>query len=89
MCLAIPGEVISVFERDGVRFAEVRFGGVAREVCLHAQPHARAGDFVLVHVGYAIATIDRAEAARTWEALLSLGQLDEARRELEGATREP
>ena len=62
MCLAIPGEVVRIYETDGMRFAEVRFGSVTREVCLHVQPDAERGDFVLVHVGLAIAKIDREEA---------------------------
>ncbi len=49
-------------ERDGLPFADVRFGDVTREVCLSCQPDVGPGDFVLVHVGLAIAKIDRAEA---------------------------
>jgi hydrogenase expression/formation protein HypC len=64
MCLAVPGEIVAVYEREGVRFGDVRFGGVSREVCLHAVPSAVRGDFVLVHVGFAIATIDREAAER-------------------------
>ena len=77
MCLAIPGEITKVSERDGMPFAEVAFGGVTREVCLVCQPDARPGDFVLVHVGLAIARIDRDEAARAWDTLRELGQLAE------------
>jgi hydrogenase expression/formation protein HypC len=77
MCLAIPGEVVAVHERDGLRFGRVQFGGIAREVCLEYQPEARVGDFVLVHVGFAIATVDRDEAARQWELLRELGEAAE------------
>lgn len=77
MCLAIPGEVLDLEERDGLPFARVRFGGVTREVCLSCQPDAVPGDFVLVHVGLAIARIDRDEAARAWQLLEELGQLAE------------
>ena len=77
MCLAIPGEIVSVEERNGMPFAQVQFGGITREVCLVCQPEARPGDFVLVHVGLAIARIDRDEAARAWAVLKELGQLDE------------
>jgi hydrogenase expression/formation protein HypC len=73
MCLGVPGEVVEVGEQHGLRFARVRFGGVFREVCLEVLPHAAVGDFVLVHVGFAIATIDSDEAARTWAALEALG----------------
>jgi hydrogenase expression/formation protein HypC len=77
MCLAIPGEITSVGERDGLRFAQVQFGGISREVCLVCVPEAAPGDFVLVHVGMAIARIDREEAARAFAVLEELGQLAE------------
>jgi hydrogenase expression/formation protein HypC len=77
MCLAIPGEVTELHERDGLPFARVQFGGVSREVCLVCQPEVRPGDFVLVHVGMAIARIDRDEAARAWAVLQELGALAE------------
>ncbi|APR80689.1 [NiFe] hydrogenase metallocenter assembly protein HypC [Minicystis rosea] len=80
MCLGIPGEILDVRETHGLRFGKVRFGGVVRDVCLEYQPDARAGDFVLVHVGFAIATLDREEAARTWEILEQLGETTEATR---------
>ena len=64
MCLAIPGEVTAVGERDGLPYGAVRFGGVTRDVCLACQPEVVPGDFVLVHVGLAIAKIDRAQAAQ-------------------------
>lgn len=74
MCLAIPGEVVELTDRHGLRFAKVAFGGITRDVCLEYQPAARPGDFVLVHVGFAIATIDRAEADRQWAVLRELGE---------------
>jgi hydrogenase expression/formation protein HypC len=78
MCLGIPGEVVEVHDDHGLKFAQVRFGGITREVCLECQPDAVVGDFVLVHVGFAIARIDREEAARTWAALEELDQIGEA-----------
>jgi hydrogenase expression/formation protein HypC len=77
MCLAIPGEVVEVREDQGLPFAKVRFGGILRDVCLACQPDATVGEFVLVHVGLAIARIDREEAARAFEVLRQLGQIDE------------
>ena len=79
MCLGIPGEVIEVHDDHGLKFAQVRFGGITREVCLECQPDAAAGDFVLVHVGFAIARIDREEAARAWDVLEQIGQTDEVK----------
>jgi len=74
MCLGIPGEVMTVREDDGLLMAKVRFGGVTRDVCLEAQPDAGPGDYVLVHVGMAIAKIDRDEALRAWELLEDMGE---------------
>ena len=74
MCLAIPGEVVELTEREGLPFAKVRFGGVLRDVCLAYEPQARPGDFVLVHVGFAIGTIDREAAARVWKTLEEIGE---------------
>lgn len=76
MCLAIPGELIETHERDGLLFGKVRFGGIRREVCLEYVREAEVGDFVLVHVGFAIARVDRDEAERTWALLEELGEAD-------------
>lgn len=77
MCLAVPGEVVELLEREGLPFAKVRFGGVLREVCLVYEPQARPGDFVLVHVGFAIGTIDREAAERSWKTLTEIGETAE------------
>lgn len=69
--------MIGVHEREGLRFGRVAFGGIVREVCLEYQPACVVGDFVLVHVGFAISTVDREEAARTWEILRELGETAE------------
>ena len=76
MCLGIPGEVVAIADRDGLRFASVRFGAITRDVCLECVPEAAPGDFVLVHVGLAIARVDREEAERTLRALQELGEAD-------------
>lgn len=73
MCLGIPGEVLSAgMDSDGVRRGRVRFGGVAREVCLDLVPEAAVGDYVIVHVGFAISRIDAEEATRVFELLNEL-----------------
>ena len=73
MCLAIPGEIVEVREPPGgLRMADVRFGAVAREVCLAYTPEAGPGDWVIVHVGFAIQVLDRRAAAAT---LAELGGL--------------
>jgi hydrogenase expression/formation protein HypC len=74
MCLGIPGEIVELHERTGIRYGRVRFGGIAREVCLACVPEAVLGDYVLVHVGMAIARMDAVEAARTYQLLEEMGQ---------------
>jgi hydrogenase expression/formation protein HypC len=77
MCLAIPGKVVETFTHEGMTMARVQFGGVTREACLNYVPETRVGDYVLVHVGFAISRVDEEEARRTYEALEELGQLSE------------
>lgn len=77
MCLGIPGEILDVREADGMRLGRVRFAGITREVCLQYVPEANTGDFVVVHVGFAISTIDREEAERSYRILEELGQTAE------------
>ena len=77
MCLGIPGEIVEVREDEGLRVGKVRFGGITREVCLEYVPEAARGDFVVVHVGFAISKIDPQEAARTYRLLEELGQTGE------------
>jgi len=77
MCLAIPGKVIEVFEAQGLRMARADFGGTIRKVCLEYLPEAGLGDYVLVHVGFALSRVDPEEAARTYQLLHELGQLEE------------
>ena|SRR5689334_21138302 len=77
MCLAIPGKVIEVHETDGVKMGKTNFGGIVKQVCLQYTPDVQPGDYVLVHVGFALNKVDEAEAERTYQALKDLGQLDE------------
>jgi len=77
MCLAIPGKVIEVFQDRGLRMARVDFGGTVKKACLEQLPEAVLGDYVLVHVGFALSVVDPAEAERTYRFLEELGQLDE------------
>jgi hydrogenase expression/formation protein HypC len=74
MCLGIPGELLDVRSRDGLRVGTVRFGAVEREVCLDYVPDATAGEYVVVHVGFAISRIDRAAAERAYRVLEDLGE---------------
>jgi hydrogenase expression/formation protein HypC len=73
MCLGIPGKVLDVRAGD-LRMGRVAFGGIVREVCLEYVPEAEVGDWVIVHVGFAISRIDDAEAARTLAYLEEMGE---------------
>ena len=75
MCLGIPGRIVSVDDASGLRMGTVDFGGVEREVCLAYAPEAGAGDYVIVHVGFAISVVDEAEARRTLEILAAMGDV--------------
>jgi hydrogenase expression/formation protein HypC len=78
MCLAIPGKVIDIHtDADGVRMARATFGGIVKEVCLDFTPEAEVGQYILVHVGFALNIVDEEEARLTFELLRELGQLDE------------
>jgi hydrogenase expression/formation protein HypC len=77
MCLAIPGKVAEIQVNEGVRTGRVLFGGIARQACLDFVPEAREGDFVMVHVGFAISVVDKEEAERTYALLESMGVLGE------------
>ena len=77
MCLAIPGKVVEIFSNEGMHMARVQFGGVTREACLNYVPETMVGEYVLVHVGFAISRVDEEEAQRTYAALAELDQLGE------------
>ncbi len=77
MCLAVPGKIESVSGEDFGRMARVNFSGVVREISLAYVPEAEVGDYVLVHVGFAISRIDEAEAKQVFEYLVQMGDLGE------------
>ena len=77
MCLGIPGEVLDIRLADGLKVGKVRFGGITRDVCLDCIPEIATGEFVLVHVGFAISKVDPHEAARAYATLEELGLLSE------------
>ncbi|MGH9417097.1 MAG: HypC/HybG/HupF family hydrogenase formation chaperone [Terriglobales bacterium] len=77
MCLAIPGKVVQAYEARGLPMAKVQFGAITREACLAYVPQAAIGDYVLVHVGFAISQVNQQEAERTYALLQELDQLTE------------
>lgn len=80
MCLAVPGKIISIVEGDELsRSGRVSFAGIVKEISLALVPEAKVGDYVLVHAGFAINTLDETEAARTFDYLRQMENQDEPR----------
>jgi hydrogenase expression/formation protein HypC len=79
MCLAIPGKLVSITASldETFRFGKVSFGGILKEVNLCMVPDAEVGEYVLVHVGVAIAKVDEEEAAKTFAYLKEMGEVEE------------
>ena len=64
MCLAIPGKVVSIENSNGMRLGRIEFGGIVRQASLDFVPEAQVGDYVMVHVGFAISRVDAEEDER-------------------------
>jgi hydrogenase expression/formation protein HypC len=78
MCLGIPGRVVALRDEGGFPCGTVDFGGVRRDVCLaYVADDVGVGDYVIVHVGFAISRVDEREATRTFEVLREMSRLDE------------
>ncbi len=75
MCLAIPGKLLAKTEENGMLCGRMEFGGIVRTACLDLLPDANVGDYLLVHVGFAISRIDEEEAKTTLAYLEELGEL--------------
>lgn len=85
MCLAVPGKILSIDDEDALmRTGRVSFGGIVKEVNLSYVPEAQVGDYVIVHVGFALSTVDEAEASRVFDYLREIGEIEE----LEDSTHE-
>ncbi|MFG2895112.1 HypC/HybG/HupF family hydrogenase formation chaperone [Streptomyces sp. NPDC048248] len=77
MCLAVPGKVLDIEERDGTRMATVDFGGVVKEVCLEYVPDLAVGEYAIVHVGFALQRLDEESARQTLALFEEMGLLQE------------
>ena len=75
MCLGIPGRITEIRDEGGLAMGKVDFGGVRKDACLAYLPDVRLGDYVIVHVGFAISQVDEAEARKTLEILDGMGVL--------------
>lgn len=76
MCLAIPGKILNTQLENGVRVGRIEFGGIVRSACLDFVPEAVPGDYVMVHVGFAISRVDEEEARRAYQVLHEMGVLE-------------
>ena len=77
MCLGIPGKVLETYRENDVLMGKVDFSGIFKRVCLEHVADARPGDYVLVHVGFALSLLDETEANRVFAYLEEMNQLDE------------
>lgn len=77
MCLAIPGKILDTEDIHGLRVGRIQFGGITRSAYLDFVPDAAPGDYVMVHVGFAISKVDEQEAARAFAMMRQMGLLDE------------
>jgi hydrogenase expression/formation protein HypC len=76
MCLGIPGKVIETYREHDVLMGKVDFGGVCKRACLEHVPEVQPGDYVIVHVGFALSRVDEAEAKRIFQLLEEMKQLE-------------
>jgi hydrogenase expression/formation protein HypC len=88
MCLGIPGKLVEVYEQDGLPMGKVEFGGIVRQTCLAYTPEAEVGEYVIVHVGFAISRLDEAEAEEVFSYLDQIGAVAELESEPPGGPSE-
>lgn len=77
MCLAIPGKILSIEEESNPKMAKVSFGGAIKNICIDWVPEAKVGDYVLVHVGFALSIIDEKEAEETLKLIRDIDNSSE------------
>lgn len=80
MCLGVPGKIIEIYQKQGLRMAQVDFSGVKREACIEHVPEAEVGDYAIIHVGFAISLLSEAEAQETLDLLrqvIAAGEMED------------
>ncbi len=77
MCLGVPGMIKEIYEKENLRMARVDFSGIEREACLEYVPEAQVGEYVVVHVGFAISILSEEEAHATLDLLREIMDLEE------------
>jgi hydrogenase expression/formation protein HypC len=89
MCLAVPGKIVTILveEHLGLRRGKVDFGGIRKEVCLDYTTDAQVGDYVMVHVGFALSIVNEEEAQRVFDALREFDLLEDLQMQEAGQSR--
>lgn len=77
MCLGVPGKVLEIHQNDPLPMGKVEFGGITKDICLAYLPDVEVGDYVLVHVGFAISKMDETEAQEVFSYIRQIGELSE------------
>lgn len=77
MCLSIPGKITEIYEDGSLIMGKVDFGGVLKEVCLDYVPEAQKGEYVLIHVGFAISVLDEEEAMARLDVMREIENFEE------------
>ncbi|NMB87185.1 MAG: HypC/HybG/HupF family hydrogenase formation chaperone [Chloroflexi bacterium] len=77
MCLGVPGKIIEIYGDKGLRMCKIDFGGVTREACIETLPEAKAGDYTIIHAGFALNLLSPEEAQQTLDALRELSMLED------------
>ncbi len=79
MCLAVPGKIIEIYEKQELKMAKVDFSGVTREACIEHVPEAKIGDYAIIHVGFAISLLSEEEAQESIDLIreiIEAGELE-------------
>ncbi len=76
MCLGVPGKIVEIYEKGGLKMAKVDFGGIFREACLDYVPEAKTGDYCVIHVGFAISLLDEKDAMETLDLLKQISDIE-------------
>ena len=77
MCLGVPGKIVDLYEKGGLKMAKVDFGGIFREACLDYVDEVKVGDYCVIHVGFAISILSESDAMETLELLRQIGAIEE------------
>jgi len=76
MCLGVPGKILETYESNGLKMGKIDFGGVIREACLEYLPEIQVGEYVIVHVGFAISAVSEEDAQDTLNLLQEIADVE-------------